>query len=374
MFKKKICFILLSYLPMLTYAASDPFLERPSKNFSNLYAAISDLDEERLKTLLANGANINEPRTTFYYFTLLHDFSLYENNIEQCKLLLKHGANPNARRSSGVTPLNTAIRNLSCNSSIELVKLLVENGANVDPKDNLENLPLLDAIDSCNEECISYLIDKGANINAKQEDGDPFIHRWTVSDLSYYDENDMLCSGYTDDDITKLSLLLKYGADPNATDNYGVTALHIVSGDIGKRKMEVLKLLVENGANIEATDDHGQTPLFHAVEWSNKKVISYLIGQGANIDTQDNKGKTTLHVAATMPSFKMVKHLLQNGANKNIRDNNGETPLERAKRRRAEAIQNFQAWIEQHPDQVSAPPDNSFETGFDVVIRYLEEE
>ena len=100
-----------------------------------------------------------------------------------------------------------------------------------------------------------------------------------------------------DGNFEKVKLLIEKGADIDAKDNDGVTALMYVSraGDL-----EIAKYLVENGTDINAKDsDWGYTALIYAAEHGNLEIVKYLVEKGANVNIKDNHGRTALDLAET---------------------------------------------------------------------------
>lgn len=100
---------------------------------------------------------------------------------------------------------------LKCEPNIEIIKFLIENGADVNGKNYTDSSPLHYAVALKNKgtEIIKLLIDKGANVNAKNSYGDTPLHRAVFRSL----EN------------TKI--LIENGADINAKNNNGKTLLDI---------------------------------------------------------------------------------------------------------------------------------------------------
>jgi ankyrin repeat protein len=77
--------------------------------------------------------------------------------------------------------------------------------------------------------------------------------------------------------------LLDAGADVNARKNDGVTALHIAArnGDI-----EIMEVLLKHGANINVVDSKGWTPLDRAEKWNQPAAAKYLKSHGGHKGTQ----------------------------------------------------------------------------------------
>ncbi len=124
-------------------------------------------------------------------------FAIMQKNFEAIRLLVRQGSDPTKQLSKGLgTPAHYALRNkdfsilaalldggMSADStisggssllheaagalgaSIDHVKLLVERGANLDPKDSLGETPLCEAIDTNQPDRALYLVSKGASVN-----------------------------------------------------------------------------------------------------------------------------------------------------------------------------------------------------------------
>lgn len=127
-------------------------------------------------------------------------------------------------------------------------------------------------------------------------------------------------------------LLIEAGADVNARDNSGETALmQAVRGE----NLDTMKLLINHGADVNAQDNQGETALMKCVSIGEEE-IKLLIEAGADVNIKDNEGKTALiHAAIRGPSF-IVQLLLENGADININDNNSKTALMYAEERGTE--------------------------------------
>lgn len=108
-----------------------------------------------------------------------------------------------------------------------------------------------------------------------------------------------------DGNFEKVKLLIEKGADIGAKDNDGVTALMYVSraGDL-----EIAKYLVENGTDINAKDsDWGYTALIYAAEYVNLEIVQFLIESGADVNIKNNDGKTSLDLAETEEIKEVLK-------------------------------------------------------------------
>ncbi|RYP54743.1 hypothetical protein DL768_000567 [Monosporascus sp. mg162] len=156
--------------------------------------------------------------------------------------------------------------------------------------------PLSWAAENGHKEIVQLLLDKGAEIDAKDKYG------WTP--LSRAAEK-----GHKE----IVQLLLDKGAEIDAKNNYGRRTP--LSWAAEKGHGGVVQLLLDKGAEIDAKDDHGGwTPLFWAAENGHKEIVRLLLDKGAEIDAKDNYGRRTpLSWAAEKGHKEIVLLLLDKG-------------------------------------------------------------
>ncbi|MHC4638325.1 MAG: ankyrin repeat domain-containing protein [Planctomycetota bacterium] len=124
--------------------------------------------------------------------------------------------------------------------------------------------------------------------------------------------------------IRQTERLIEKGSDINARNQNGETSLH-VAALYGHKN--VVELLIAKGAQIDAKDETGSTPL-HKSSWAGETTtVQVLIENGANVDAKNHQGQTPLHRAIYRGREKTSKILLKYGANVNSKDNIGQTPL-----------------------------------------------
>ncbi|MCJ1250208.1 hypothetical protein MMC30_007434 [Trapelia coarctata] len=113
----------------------------------------------------------------------------------------------------------------------------------------------------------------------------------------------------------------------------GMTILH---NALAHHDSSLAEFLLDNGADIDATDDLGRTALYSCFFNSNtlaeKRKVHILILRGANVNRRAFDGTTLLHVAARSGSVGYLGLLLNSGADPTVRDADGETPLDIALR------------------------------------------
>jgi len=79
-----------------------------------------------------------------------------------------------------------------------------------------------------------------------------------MSNVGYYVNNNLIHLYCNKNDIENLKKLIDSGADVNAKNKDGDTPLHTATW---KGNIEIVKLLIENGANLNIQDSNGKTPL-----------------------------------------------------------------------------------------------------------------
>ena len=216
-------------------------------------------------------------------------------HLEIVKLLLKNGANVNAQYSQYycVTALDIAIEN----RHYEVVKLLLENGATLSYESKKGDL-----------ETVKLLLKTRANVNAQDE--------LSLTALHYASKNGHL---------EAVKLLLENGANPNIqanpckqgypddefSDQIG-TALIFASS---KGHLEIVKLLLENGADVNAKEEGEDLTALHLASFEGHlEIVKLLLENGADVNAQDKNGKTALYYARRENHFGVENHLIKNQA------------------------------------------------------------
>lgn len=141
--------------------------------------------------------------------------------------------------------------------------------------------------------------------------------------------------------LTTASQLLKKGADANAQDLDGKTALHYVvscsripTEFFEQEQVQLLDTLFRYGADPNLKDKDGNTVLAQALQATIGQHIGILeleklLASGANPNLQNNEGKTPLMLACTLDAnYEIILALLQAGADAKIKDNNSKAAID----------------------------------------------
>ena len=219
------------------------------------------------------------------------------------RLLLAHGANPNARDNNGATPIMNIGTNWQDMVSFQQLD---------DPKYKPSAMDLaLDRRESADYQAILALLrSKGGDVNAVTPEGET-----------------ALMQASSQHNLGFVTLLLQNGADVNRTDKDGSTALiKAVETVMTPEDLAVVKRLLTHGANPNATTAAGFTPMQRAMVQQEFPVAVLLLQYGANPNLP-KPDATFLQNAVAAGDFPAVQSLLQHGANPNLADENGSTPL-----------------------------------------------
>lgn len=202
----------------------------------------------------------------------------------------------------------------ACQVSVETPK-----NTEKDVEENTVNQQLINATEQNDKESILSLIEKGADINATNEQGRTAV---------------MIATRNNEPDIVKM--LIEQGADIDVRDHNKDNVL-LYAGASGY--LEIVKLAVEAGADTTITNRYGGTALIPAAERGHVDVIEELLEHSdTDVNHINNLDWTALLEAIILSDGgknhqKIVQLLIDHGADVTISDGEGITPLDHAKKR-----------------------------------------
>ena len=277
--------------------------------------------------------------------TPLHD-AVNSGNVEMTKLLIASGADVNARDDNDRTPLHNAV----IHRRLKIAEVLIKAKAFVNERDRLGDTPLSMAIKQKKGEIEKLLRQAGgidysvspfplgklngerlaleiiyASANGKNSIIEEILKKEPslVNFQNKFGDTPILIALEFDRQITAL-LLLNAGANARAQNREGFTPLHFAAS---QGNPEVLDLLIKKGADVNAKTKKLVTPLHLASSASCVKILSEA---GADVNARDDRDLTPLHRALILKNTEVCKALLKKGASPMLMDKEGNTALHMA--------------------------------------------
>lgn len=195
--------------------------------------------------------------------------SVLRGDINKLLEFLKVSDLPSCRKaldSNNKTALHIASRE----GQLEIVKILIEKGWEIDCKDKHSTTPLHQASNLNHFETVSFLLESGADPAIKDSLG--------RNSLMY-----AVCGPGTE----STSMLANIKEILLAKDYNGKSPLHYAVYNPHNKQSEIFHILVKLGVNVNEQDEQGKTPLHHACEGGKVKAIRWLIKHGANTSCKD---------------------------------------------------------------------------------------
>jgi ankyrin repeat protein len=173
--------------------------------------------------------------------------------------------------------LNQSLIQASRQGEHEILQELLKRGAQVDCKDDQGKTALLWAAFNGHAECVSTLVESGADVNMECNEQTPL--------LAATEFNHIQC----------VKLLLEKGAvidPPNST--YMGTP---VQEAILMNRIEILSMFLGKGAKVDSRDRFGCSPLHNAAKYGRVECAELLLSYGASSTCRDMEGKTPCDIA-----------------------------------------------------------------------------
>lgn len=247
-------------------------------------------------------------------------YAAREGHMDTVRVLVEDGANLNIVSADKFSPLVEAITN----AHFDLAMYLLDRGAdpNLATVSGLTALyavidsqwaphawfpqPATDQEKTTHLQLMKALLDKGANANAAISERIWF--RSYTNDYTWVDT-----AGATpfwraaqSSDTPAMHLLMEHGADPKLATKAGDTPLHAAAGigwaanwsvNAPLPAVDAVKYCVELGNDVNAVDNRGYTALHGAAYLGNNDMVNYLVSKGAKVDARSKTGDSPADMA-----------------------------------------------------------------------------
>ena len=277
----------------LTGGAGGIIHDRPQGGLTALILAARQGSSDAAERLIAGGADLNatEPQ---YGFTALQT-AIFNGHYALARQLLDKGADAN----DGSLYIVMEMRNLATYSN------------RPNPSEAERGVSHMDVA--------KLLLDKGADPNA------PYVKtippRQAQGNINVASGATPLYRAVRSIDLAAVQLLVDRGANPSLALKDGSTPLMAAAGlgaprggdeevtEAGDRNdpVDVMKALVAKGANVNAANDTGMTALHYAAQRGSDRIVEFLAGQGARFDVKNKQGRTPSELARGKTAALMTK-------------------------------------------------------------------
>ena len=249
-----------------------------------------------------------------------------EGNLNAVKKYLAEGIDINAK---GGSLKSTVLLSATLYDQVEMVECLIQNGADVNAKGEDGATALHAAAFLGQYQVAKILIQNGADVNARNNDGETVISG-TMADW----ETTKFIAGIlqlkldrekveTGRDQTA-SFLRQQGAKAEFADPTGNDIWTMA----GAGNVQAVKEHLAKGIDVDAKNKDGATALHIASLLGQYEIAELLIQRGADVNIKGNDGATALHAAVFLGQYREAKLLLENGVNANTRKNDGATAID----------------------------------------------
>ena len=271
-----------------------------------IYTAITNGDSKKFAAFVEAGA-VKDLDDLLLYVTSQRE----KPTVEMVQLLLDKGARVNQTVRS-----RTALMRAAGEGHVEIVKLLLARGAEVNAQAE-DGTALMAAVSRGSASIVKLLLDAGAEVDQKHRTGTTALIMSASRSIAELNPPRGTPPPPPSSEI--MSLLLAKGANANLTGAFGRTAL------MDANTAAKVKLLLDHGAQVNAKDEEGETALMRAVDRNEAEVVDGLLQAGADASVQNENGETLLMQAASLGNVEVARSLLARGADLNHSDVLGNT-------------------------------------------------
>lgn len=271
-----------------------------------LFLAAQKEDEEIVKCLIDCGVSID---IVDRYGQTLLSWAAKNGSEEIVRCLVDHGADVNKENDYGPTRLSQVTR-----AGINYGPTSLSKATRAGIVDKRVRTPLFGAVKNGNKEIVKYLVEKGADVNKENIYGEtPLLFAVSAGAAQWIGGN-LLLSAVQKRNKEIVEYLVDHGADVNKADSSGTTPLHLAAKS---RNKSLIEYLIEKGADINSKNEIKKTPLSCAIEYYTKdpSVLTYLLDKGADPNI-GNSLEQAVRNACLFGDTRTLEYLINYGADK----------------------------------------------------------
>jgi ankyrin repeat protein len=271
----------------------------PDKPYFSAWVRTYDMDQH------SDGTSQNEMPNPLYYAALCGFYDLVKH------FAIKYPQHVDAIGGFYQFPLVAAL----CNKHLQVAGVLLEHGGTVDVRESGGETVLhkIIQLNGQNIDTVQFLLECGADVNARREDLSTPLHLAIVAG-----------------ELNVARLLLEHNADVDPQNDKGLAPLHLLTrqelSTLEDIDSDLAVLLLESGANVNLQAKDNSTPL-HLASYNQKfEIVQVLLDKGANADAENSEGRTPLQevLRDDRPSIEdgadVAGILLERGADAYARD------------------------------------------------------
>ena len=321
----------LRIVQLLLDAGADPKPQHGSWR-SVLHDAVSGpYNREIMQALIEKGADVNGPFDRFYYLSTVLVSAARKRDLAIIRILLEAGARIDEVNQDSETALQVSVSN----ADADAVRVLIDAGAKIDAPSgeyfrgarhaavrfgHLERLatPIQRASQANNIELVDILLQEGADVNACP--WDEFVDYIDRDEHNYFQDRSLLTAlqaAVANKNTSLVQVLLKSKAKID-TRGCGDPPLTIAAAN---GDSDMVQILLSHGAKINgpASTHYGRTALQAAASTGHCKTVQQILKAGANVNATASHtgGRTALQAAAECGHIELIRVLIKAGADPN---------------------------------------------------------
>lgn len=299
------------------------------KGFQALHIAALVNFDKVVRQLVEAGSNVNSRNKVVR--TPLHE-AILSNHYNVATALISNGADINAC-VLGQVPLHLAAKS----GNHEMVRFLIEKGANKMRYDSSGNMPIHGAAWGGHLKAIEELVGERADLNAKTRFGGTLLHIAVLGNnfylAQYLLQQNVEINPWGTFPLKYLSAAFEYEMQERKISiswlaNSVSTPLHY---SCYHGNFSLTSLLLDHGAWVNAPVEEGITPLLMAVDAEDLNLVCLFLSKGAKVNASlPRTYLTALHHASALGNEPIVQALIQKGANIKAKTVTLLTPVEYA--------------------------------------------